>query len=142
MNQKGSSLPLWLGPLISVTGLISYFAFSASIPVLRDSALLNLALVVVGTGLSLLGVIRAWRSKRSKWVRGLGSLGLLLAGLSGAMLSFYVFVLSYELPEPQASTLELAVLPELTLADQHGNPVAIHERRGRKLVLSFYRGHW
>ena len=39
---------LWLGPLISVAGTVSYFQFFARFPALRDFPWINLPLVVIG----------------------------------------------------------------------------------------------
>ncbi len=54
---------VWLGLLISLVGLVSYFTFSARFPVLRDFPWLNLPMVLVGLGVS----IWALRRKLTLW---------------------------------------------------------------------------
>ena len=46
---------------------------------------------------------------------------------------------------PATDTGRVAVgdtAPDFTLLDRTGEPVALSELRGRKVVLVFYRGHW
>lgn len=131
-----------LGPIVGTVGLVSYFVFFVNFPAFRDHALLNLALVCVGVGLSVRALMRVWRAKRS-WLAKLGSsLGLAFSMLCAGLLFGYVFSMSYSMPEPAAETLAIETLPEVTLRDQRGDEVALHERDGKKLVLTFYRGHW
>ena len=59
------NLAAWLGPLLSVFGLMSYFTLAVQWPSLRDTGWLNLVLVVLGTGLALFGAYRTFRSGRS-----------------------------------------------------------------------------
>ncbi|MEO2094002.1 MAG: hypothetical protein ABGY71_08050 [bacterium] len=140
MPQKNRQA--WLGPLISMIGLATYFTISVQIPALRDSALVNLALVLLGVALSVMGAKRSWQPGRSGWARTGAALGFMLSGFCALLLFFYVFAVSSWMPAPAEQTLALERLPEVTLIDQHGEPVSINERHGRKLVLSFYRGHW
>ncbi len=133
---------LWGGSLLSVFGIVSYFHLFSRFPALRDNALLNLSLVTLGAAMALGGFVGVWRAKPSFFVRAFGALGVGVSIFCTLMLFHYVFVTSNTLPEPDRRTLTIASIPEITLSDQHGREVAIQERRDRKLVLSFYRGHW
>ena len=63
---------------------------------------------------------------------------LALTGLFG----LYVFHLSYQLPPPTDRTRELTAAPDFILRNQQGKNVGLGDFDGRKLVISFYRGHW
>ena len=133
---------IWLGPIITFVAGFSYFSYFAQFPALRDFPWLNLVMVAFGMLLSIGGVWRAF----SPWLpyRGkiLGPLGLIVSLFLGGLFNFYVFSLSYSLPEPTGVSLEMAMAPDFTLMDQHGQPVSLANLRGRKVVLTFYRGFW
>ena len=54
---------VWIGSLIAVVGLISYFTFFARFPALRDVPKVNLPLVGIGLAVSLWALFR----RRSLW---------------------------------------------------------------------------
>jgi len=135
-------MKLWFGPLVSVVGLLSYFMFFVRFPFFRDTAILNLVLVCLGLGLAFYGVLRAWRTKRTWLVKTGVSLGLGFSLLCAGLLFSYVFSMSYSMPTLSAETLAIESLPAITLQDQHGKDVALRERNGKGLILTFYRGHW
>ena len=54
----------------------------------------------------------------------------------------YVFHLSYQIPEPTELTTGLTAAPDFVLPDQKGRSVQLSEYRGKKVILTFYRGHW
>jgi hypothetical protein len=124
-----------------VAGLVSYFAVFARVPALRDHPWLNVALVLAGVGLGMVGSLRAWRRGGigRKLVAGL-ALGLALA--PATLLLWYVFDLSYRLPAPTEATLALVEAPDLELSDQDGTTVRLSELRGQPVLLVFYRGFW
>jgi len=66
------------------------------------------------------------------------ALALCVAGL----LTFYCFVLSYQLPEPTAASGAGAELPALTLPAHDGTTVDLRAASEGTLVLAFYRGAW
>lgn len=63
---------------------------------------------------------------------------LALAGLSCAQIA----ALATRLPAAEHAPAVGAPAPDFTLADQHGDQVALSSLRGRQTVLVFYRGFW
>ena len=45
-------------------------------------------------------------------------------------------------PEATEISLEMVTAPDFTLMDQNGQLVSLADFRGRKVVLTFYRGYW
>lgn len=133
---------LWLGPLVTFGGAVSYFTLFARFPALRDFPWVNLPLVLAGLALTLVAARRALSRGSGRWTRVAGIVGGSVSLLLAALFCVYVFVLSYALPPPTATTLALTTAPDFTLVDQHGQPVTLSTLRGRKVVLSFYRGFW
>lgn len=132
----------WIGPVLAFGGAVTYFTYFARFPALRDFPWINLPLALVGVGVSGVAVWRAF-ARRDIW-RGriLAPLGL---GLSIAFAGFfvaYVFFLSNVLPAPSGTSLGLAEVPDLALVDQDGRTVRLTDFRGRKLIVTFYRGYW
>ncbi|MEE4270222.1 MAG: hypothetical protein V2I67_01020 [Thermoanaerobaculales bacterium] len=124
----------WLGPLVSVVGLVSYFVVSAKFPFLRDTAWLNLLLVAAGVVLS----IQAIRRRRSLPAVG----GGVLAVACAALLAGYVFVLSKQLPNTEGVVAVGAEAPAFSLADHTGAKIGLDDFAGQTLVMVFYRGFW
>ncbi len=133
---------IWLGPIVTLVGALSYFMFFARFPALRDIPWLNLPLVWIGLLLSALGVWRAFRKGSPYRGRILGSIGALFSLALALLFNLYIFSLSYQMPEPTEATLSIGTAPDFTLTDQHQNPVSLSAFRGRKVVLTFYRGFW
>ena len=125
---------VWIGLLISLVGLVSYFTFFARFPALRDVPWLNLALVTVGLAVSAWAV----RRRRSVWSVG----GLALSAACAGLLAAYVFVLSYGLPGTDRVVQVGDPAPAFALADQEGRITSLDRYRGSNLVLVFYRGFW
>jgi uncharacterized membrane protein len=113
---------LWIGPLLTLSGAWSYFAWFARFPALRDFPWVNLPLVLLGLALTIAGALRSGRGSILKGA------AVLVAALVTAGFFGYVFVLS-----PTARTASLATAPELE---------ALAPYRGKAIVLVFYRGHW
>lgn len=133
---------LWFAPLLTLAAGISYFTFFARYPILRDFPWLNLPLVVLGFLLSVLAFGRTF-SRRSRINRKLiAATGLLFSFAIAALFCGYIFYLSYQLPAPADSTLAMDSAPDITLIDHNGREVRLAQFQGRKLILTFYRGHW
>ena len=144
--QRRRNAAAWIGLALGILGVVSYFAWiilriGPRTQVLRDTAALNLALVGVGLGFSVIAIRHAFR--RPATHRGrvlaplLGALNLGLAGLFVVML----FRFSTLPPTPGAPQVGQPA-PDFTLADQTGAAVQLAELRGKNVLLVFYRGHW
>jgi hypothetical protein len=133
---------IWVGLLLTVVGAVSYFLYFARVPALRDFPWVNLPLVVTGVLVSFLGVWRAVAPESGYRGRVLGPLGLGFSLLLAVAFHWYVFDLSYGLPGATNLVLTGDRAPEFTLVAQDGTRVSLRDFRGRKVVLTFYRGHW
>ncbi len=124
----------WVGPLLSLAGLVSYFTVAVRFPDLRDVPVLNLTLVLAGLALSVWAVL----PRRSAWSLA----GLAVSAVAAAALFGYVFVLSEQLPAAAEGVPVGAPAPPFSLPDGSGRTVALETYAGRPLVLVFYRGFW
>jgi hypothetical protein len=125
---------VWVGALLSLFGLVSYFTIFARFAVLRDFPWLNLPLVLIGLGLS----IWALQRRLSPW----SAIGALMSAACAALLVGYVFILSDQLPDV-ATVIEVgAPAPAFSLSDHTGATVELADFEGKPLVLVFYRGFW
>ena len=133
---------LWIGPLVTFVGLVSYFLFFVRWPALTEFPWVNLPLVLIGLGISLLGLWRAFRQAERYRGKRLGSLGLVFSLAVAALFCFYVFWMSYGVPGETAATRGLTMAPAISLPDQSGEIVELAALRGRKVIVTFYRGFW
>ena len=125
---------VWVGALVSIIGLVSYFFVFARFPFLRDTAWLNLLLVATGLAVS----IEAVRRRRSL----LSMSGAVLSLACAVLLAGYVFVLSEQLPDAEGVVAVGAKAPVFTLPDHTGAEIGLDDFAGRSLVMVFYRGFW
>jgi hypothetical protein len=125
---------VWIGPLIAVIGLVSYFFVFARYPAFRDTAWLNLLLVGAGLGMSVVAIRR-----RPGWLSIGGSLA---SAACAALLAGYVFGLSNQMPSDAAVVAVGTAAPPFELADHTGAPIGLGELAGTPLVMVFYRGFW
>jgi hypothetical protein len=133
---------LWIGPLLTFAGGVSYYTVFATYPTLRDFPWINLPAVWLGLILSIVGVVRAFSPRAAYRGKVLGSIGLLFSAALTGLFTLYIFVFSYMLPQPTDVAAPQTIAPDFTLADQHGRSVSLSELRGRNVVIVFYRGHW
>lgn len=133
---------VWIGPLVTVAGALSYFYVFVPVPALRDFPWVNLPLVLLGLAASALGVWRAFARREVFGGRLLAPLGFALSLLLAAAFSLYIFRISYFVPAPTATAMGLDQAPDFALASMTGDTVRLSELRSRKVVLIFYRGHW
>ncbi len=124
----------WVGAALSLVALVSYFAYFARFPNLRDSAWLNLLGIAIGLAISA----RAFFRRRSLW----SAAGLVLSIAAATALIGYVFILSNQLPDV-AGVVEVGeTAPDFELLDQDGLTVRLSDFQGSQLILVFYRGFW
>jgi len=133
-SRKMRNHAAWVGPLVALTGLVTYFTVAVRFPDLRDSAIVNLVLVIGGTAIAAWGLFRRrnWKS----WI-GFGA-----AAFFASLLCGYVFVLSSQLPSANNAVAVGAAAPQLALPDQTGRMVSLDDFRGERVLVVFYRGFW
>jgi hypothetical protein len=148
VSQKPSRRPLWLGLLFTLLGPISnglyFLGFPASAVVW-----ITLLLPAVGLVLLLIGLRRAFgQSPYGAKVGGAIAVALSVLVLAA---SVGVLVLSRRLPQPSTATPQVGQrVPDFTLPDSTGNPVALSQLLAgsnaggppKGVLLVFYRGYW
>ncbi len=142
MPQRWPKHAVWLGLVLTLVGALSYFLYFFQFPSLRDFPVLNLPIVLLGVLVAGAGCWRVFRQRRGTLGKGLAGLSFLLTlGLAG-LFNFYIFVLSYQLPESSESPASAATAPNFTLLDHKNQTVTLSDCRNEKVVLVFYRGFW
>jgi len=103
---------------------------------------------VLGVALAAWGALRPPEGA-SRGARVLAILCLVLSLGFGGLFAFYVKGLSYQMPAPAWGRLELRrPLPDMTLVASDGRSINLAQEsrdgslKGRRLLLSFFRGHW
>jgi drug/metabolite transporter (DMT)-like permease len=137
----------WLGLGFGVLGLVSYFVVLGSgiggaTSTLRDSALVHLALLGIGLGLSVVAIRRASGTRPRYRGRRLAPI---LAALNVGIAALFIFFLFpfTTLPPVESNAVPVGrPAPDFTLLDETGAAQQLAALRGRNVVLVFYRGHW
>jgi len=130
---------LWLGPLLAVVGVVSYYTVFYRWPVTRDVPWINFAILLAALALSAIGLARAW--SRGGWRRITGAAGLVWSTALTALFVAACTVMS-ALPAPTAALDVGDALPAVTLQDHTGAGVDLAAAAAEPLVLVFYRGFW
>ena len=133
-SRKKRNHAAWIGPLVALIGLITYFTVAVRFPDLRDSAIVNLVMVVGGAAIAAWGLLR--RSNWKSWI------GLGMAVFFASLLFGYVFVLSNQLPSADTAVAVGSTAPPLELPDQTGRAVSLDAFKGERVLVVFYRGFW
>jgi len=124
----------WLGPLVVLIGVVTYFTVAVRFPDLRDSAIVNLLLVFGGVAIAVWGLFRRrnWKS----WI------GFAVAGFFSLIFCWYIFVYSSQLPAPDTAPVVGSAAPPLELPDQSGRMLSLESFSGQRVLVVFYRGYW
>jgi hypothetical protein len=138
--------PIWAGFVLSLVafGTIMPLAGSPLIP------WLNLAIFVVALVFVVIGAKRAFAAGRRKTSKIGGSILATLSVVIFASFLYLAFILSRELPSSDNSPKVGQKVPEFTLPDTSGKPVALSEllttpingQAPKGVLLVFYRGYW
>ena len=126
---------VWIGVLLTLFGFVSYFTLFARSPAVRDVPWVNLPLVTLGFGVSVLGIRRAFTGSRTLRAKGFAVGGGLFSFMLAGALSLYVFQFSYGLPTATDRASVGSAAPDFTLTDHTGTPVRLHDLRGSKVLL-------
>ena len=148
------NLLLYAGFLLALAAFLSYFAFFARFPITRDFPWVSLLLFAVALGMLGTGLSRAFR--RPEVYRGKIT-GPILTTLSVALMGFFLFSnfwFSRQVPASKGAPQVGQRAPDFTLPDIRRNPVTLSklwgdaeagqaaDKRGRWVLLVFYRGYW
>ena len=150
---------LWAGFAVAVVGVLSYPLLLIDYPLTRDFPWLNLALFAVAFTLLALGLARAFRQPAVYRGRVFGSLLALVALAGVGMFCYGLLYVARQLPPSAGAPRVGQRVPDFTLPDQDGNPIALAQllgnsstaptttqsttsARGNGALLIFYRGYW
>jgi len=147
MPQRWPKHAVWLGLVLTLVGVLSYFLYFSQFPGLRDFPALNLPIVLLGVLVAGAGCWRVFRQGRGSLLgKGLAGLSFLLTLCLAGLFNFYIFAMSYQLPESSESPAFAAMAPDFTLLDHKNQNVTLsdyrNKNRNKKVVLVFYRGFW
>ncbi len=126
---------VWLGPILAIVGVLSYFTVFATWPITRDVPWVNLTVLAIALGFSVAGLVRSRR-------RALASIGLVLTLFLGGFFVWYCYVFSSVLPGVELALDVGETVPAVVLRDDRGQDVELGSLAREKLVLVFFRGHW
>ena len=141
-RQSPGLWPVGLGVGVAFIGVTSYFLYFAYMPNLRDFPWVNLPLVLLGLGLTIIGFKNALHVSHGRVAKLVsGVLLLLTLGLAGLFCT-YVFYLSYQLPDDDGVVSVGDPVPEFSLLNQAGEIIQPSLFSGKRVVVSFYRGDW
>ncbi len=125
----------WLGPVVSLWGVLSFFVYLFVTSTARTSANLYGMIGVAG-----FGVLIALLAPAPTPYTALPIFYALIPGLGGALL--YVFWYSRYGRGESAAIAVGQILPEFELQDCDGKPVSSRIFRGAPALFLFYRGNW
>ena len=131
-------LKLTLVVVVTITSFISYFYFFFQFPALRDFPVVNLPLIILEVILTTGGCWQVFKQRGGILGKCLVSLGILVVLAVGGFFNFYVFSMSYQLPE---SAQAVAAAPGFTLLGHDGQNLSLSDYRSKKVELVFYRGN-
>ncbi len=136
---QAQARPLWVAPLLGAFGFLSYWGFFAQWAFFRDTAWLNLLILVVAFAISLQVLFSVWSGGGWRRITAVGGTALCAAFSFG--LIYYCFVLSYELPAAHLAADQGQGLPAITLTAHNGNQVDL-AAADKPTIVVFYRGFW
>jgi hypothetical protein len=141
--------PLWLGFVLSVVAVFSYFAVFVWYPITRDFPWANLLLFAVAAVLLFLGLRRAFASDR-RAPKIVGTIVTIFGVVVIAFFLFAFFVGGRQLPASSGAPQVGQKAPDFTLTDTTGKAVSLNEllstpvngNTPKGVLLVFYRGYW
>ncbi len=133
---------VWLGLVITIAGVLSYFLFFFQFPDLRDFPVLNLPVVLLGVITAAVGCWQVFRQNGGLPGKSLAAAGFVLTLGFAGLFNFYVFSMSYQVPESLQAPAAGTTAPDFTLRDHHNRDVSLSDYRDEKVVVVFYRGFW
>ena len=151
IRSRSWNWPLWVGFLLCLVALPSYFALFARYPVTRDIPWVNALLFFAGIVLLIVGLRRAYA--QPQLYRG-KIFGPILSLVSAVSVAFFCFVLyaSRQLPASHEAPQIGAKAPGFTLPDTENRSVTLASLLAtpmpgtqlppKGVLLVFYRGYW
>lgn len=144
--------PLWVGLVLTLAAVFTYFAVFVWFPLTRDFPWANLLMFAVAGVFIFLGLRRGFASdrphpRRSKIVTTIVSI---FSFLLFALFVFAVFIAARWLPASKGAPQVGQRVPEFSMPDASGKQVSLNEllttpingKAPKGVLLIFYRGYW
>jgi len=125
VDRRRRNWHLWVGFLLSILGVLSYFLVFARYPVTRDTPWANYLILAAGIGFMISGLRRAYA--QSQQYRG-KIVGLILAVLSFTTVGFFCFLIFYatkQMPKAPDAPRVGQKAPEFVLTDANNKEVSL-----------------
>jgi len=152
MEQRKRNWHPWIGLLLCVIGVVSYFALFARFPVTRDMPWANFLILAAGLGFLISGLRRAFG--RPQQYKGKIA-GPILSAFGVAAIGFFCFLIFYatkQIPKAASAPKVGQKAPEFALVDINDKQVSLASLLATPLpnsaappkgvFLIFYRGYW
>jgi len=150
-RRKRNSYP-WIGFVLCLIGVTSYFFLFYRWPITRDVPWANFLILAAGAGFLISGLRRAFA--RSQEFKGKIA-GPILGAISLAAIGFFCFLIFYatkQLPKSAGAPKVGDKAPEFTLTDTNNKEVSLAslfamplpgtQKQPKGVFLVFYRGYW
>lgn len=143
MKRKWN-LSIEAGFLLTVVAFLSYFFVFVRFPITRDFPWANLLLFAAGLGLSLMGVVRAFRQPDQYRGKVRGPVWAVLGAVIFGFFLYLNFVFPKQMPAAANAPTVGKPAPDFTLPDSSGKPVTLSSvyKADQWVLLIFYRGYW
>lgn len=152
MEQRKRNWHVWLGFLLCLIGVVSYFVLFYRWPITRDVPWVNFLIFAAGLTFAVSGLWRAFGRPQEFKGKIAGSiLGLLSLAMAGSFL-FLIFFVTKQLPKSTGAPKVGDKAPEFSLVDTTKRPVTLAslfaapipgtQKPPKGVFLVFYRGYW
>ena len=153
MSERRFNWYIWVGFVLTLAGLASYFLVFARFPVTRDIPWVSGLIFLAALALLFAGSRRAFREPQDYRGKIAGPVLSLLSVLLIGLFAFFTLSLTKRLPSATTAPRVGQRAPNFALLDTNGKTVTLAELlsvpRGaayttppKGVLLVFYRGYW
>ena len=152
MEQRRRNWHIWVGFLLSILGVLSYFLVFARYPVTRDTPWDNFLILAAGIGFVISGLRRAYGQSQQYRGKIAGPILALLSLFAVGSFCFLIFYATKQIPKAAGAPRVGQKAPEFVLTDSNNKEVSLASLMTTPLpnsatppkgvFLVFYRGYW
>jgi len=152
MEQRRGNSHIWVGFLLSILGVLSYFLVFARYPVTRDTPWANFLILAAGIGFMISGLRRAYGQSRQYRGKIAGPILALLSLFAVGSFCFLIFYATRQMPKAAGAPPVGQKAPEFVLTDSNNKEVSLASLMTtpmpnsatppKGVFLVFYRGYW
>jgi len=152
MEQRRRNWHIWVGFLLSILGVLSYFLVFARYPVTRDTPWANFLILAAGIGFVISGLLRAYGQSQQYRGKIAGPILALLSLFAVGSFCFLIFYATKQIPKAAGAPRVGQKAPEFVLTDSNNKEVSLASLMTtpspnsatppKGVFLVFYRGYW